>query len=271
MILRAPYPDAASGGSRLYTFNDAPTKPSVWKDMQATSSVTYDATSKRISAVANLGTLGGSLVPDTTATAPLYNATGFNTALPAAMFNSNDPDYLSMTFPQWAQPATGVYVWQEGSSVRGYEVYVDHDAQSTGNRQQLFTQYGGGPVYLVRGPVQGVETNVNLNTTAQAPNKINILIVEYNGTSSRIYYNGTPMGTYDLGTVLSNTGINIGGKRGDGATYFGGASSEVALFPAIFSGDAWDRITQSTMWKWGQQANIATGATYKSAPPMVSA
>ncbi|WP_267396541.1 MULTISPECIES: hypothetical protein [unclassified Sphingomonas] len=262
---------------RSWTLNDAPTKPLGWADMQDAATVSYDATTKRLTSWAFKGTDAARLaplVPYSAATAPLYDPAGFNGALPALTFSTSRFDLIATaTAFGVAQPATGIYVWQEPAAGRSaYEVVLDHSNGNGSSNQTLFGVYGGNtPLYVI-----GPGTSVQIPQGVANPlGSLNILVIEYNGVNSRIYFNGVLIGVgnnqgFNFGTSLFGIGLQIGGKKGDGPTSFGGAYCEFAIIPAIFgAGDTWDRITQGTMWKWGQQAKIASGATYKTAAPTV--
>jgi hypothetical protein len=105
--------------------------------------------------------------------------------------------------------------------------------------------------------------------TSNSSGQVNVLVVEISG-ASRMYFNGAEASIATIANTLCGAGINLGGKQADGQSYLSGVIGEVAVFPATFTGDAWDRVTQGTMWKWQQQAKIAGGATYKGGAPMVT-
>lgn len=255
---------------RAYNLGDAPTKPVVWWDAQDSATLALDASS-RLSTWTSKGTnTGATFTPVSTARAPLYSATAFNGELPALGFSTSRFDLLTSTFQGPAQPATAVYVWYEPAANRSaYEVVFDHanTGAGDGGRQTIFAVYGGStPSYLVNSS----SSRVPIGAAANALGQINVMVVEYNGNASRVYLNGTLYSGLNLGTVLSAVGLMIGGKIGDTATAFGGGFGEHAIIPAVFgAGDAWDRLTQGTMWKWRRQAQIATGATYKTTAPTV--
>ncbi|WP_267414366.1 hypothetical protein [Sphingomonas sp. GC_Shp_4] len=264
---------------RSWTLNDVPTKPFGWADTQDAATVSYDASSLRLASFAFKGSAAASLAPltpYTAATAPLYNPTGFNGSLPAITFSSSRFDLIASASAFGVpQPATGVFVWQEPAATRlAYEVVVDFSNSNGANNQTLFGVYGGTtPIWMIA-PGASVQIPQQVNNPLGS---VNVLVIEFNGANSRIFLNGamiTPASNVnqklDFGSTLFGTGFQIGGKKGDTPTAFNGAFGEFAIIPAIFgAGDTWDRITQGTMWKWGQQDKIASGATYKAAAPTV--
>lgn len=249
---------------RPFTLADASTRPALWLDGQDASRVFVDA-NNRVQAVGGKGTANESYIPLTSARAPLYTSTAFGGVLPGFKFTATRADLLRTTTSAPQQPSTIVLVWQTGPTRKNYEVVLSTDNANTDPKLNVFGSFGNGKI-LISPPGAsggGIAASVGLNG-------FNVLIIQNNGAASRYYYNGV-VTAFDQGTAtISRNGVDIGGLFNDTATPFDGVYGEVGFLPSAPVGDEWDRITQGSSWRWGQQAHIAAGSTYKDAGPTVT-
>jgi len=257
--------------SRPFTLDDASTRPQSWVDAQDAATIALDANG-RLASWAFKGTQAGQFTPVSASVAPLYTPADFAGAFPAFKFTATRVDLITAAFTGPSQPCTVVYVWQEPSGGQNpYCVVADHRSTggSDGGRVTVFNAYAAQNTIAI---VPSNASGQRLNLTGNAFNKVNVMVVEYNGPYSRIYLNGvtTQPKNLLLSSVIFGGGMTIGGKFNDAYTAFNGLFGEQAVYPVIFNDADWDKITQGTSWKWGQQASIPDGATYKAARPMVS-
>jgi len=260
--------------ARPYTYADAPIKPTLWMDAQDAATIGLDGDGRVITWLSKDAAATPLFTPSNdVGKRPLYVPKGIAGVYPSLQYSFARRDLMMST--TWQGPARGpctvIHVWQEPADGQNpYACVADYRASGGGDggRISVFNFYAATTAMSV---FNGGTAALRMGMP-NAYLRINVLIMEYNGENTRAYLNGVEYAfptQVPSNSTIFGAGVCVGGKFSETYSLFNGQFGLFVVFPGAFAGDAWARLTQGTMWNWGQQALIADGSTYKNVPPTV--
>jgi hypothetical protein len=89
--------------------------------------------------------------------------------------------------------------------------------------------------------------------------------IQYNGSSSYMYVNGTSFYTGTAGAITTG-GINIGNRYSNSEAW-PGHICEIIIYTGVASTAQRQQVEGYLAWKWGLQSSLAAGHPFKGGPP----
>jgi hypothetical protein len=189
---------------------------------------------------------------------PTYNATGFD-GKPSIDF-LNDLLWRA-SWGDMSQPFTRIIVFRPLTFVNPAHIW-NGDILGTSNVYNVadFFNLPSNTMY------QASPNVVNAITLSLGTNYLRIS--EFNTTNSRVYHDGTLVGTANSGSNITR-GITIGGRSGGDAPIAPSQwrIAEAILIDGILSTDTRQRVEGYLAWKWGLTASLPDGHFYKTKAP----
>jgi len=190
---------------------------------------------------------------------PVYNATGFdgkpsidflNDVLWRASWGDMSQPFTRLIVFRPLTIASPAHIWN--SDILGTST-VNNVADFFSNMNGTMSQYA---LYHCNGRILTVGTNY-------------LRISEFNTTNSRVYHDGTLVGTANSGGNAAR-GITIGGRSGGDAPTAPAnwRIAEAILINGILSTEDRQKVEGYLAHKWGLTANLPVNHPYKASPPM---